>query len=346
MTSITDPIDSSKNYIIHSENLAALKALCPDLQGKVSCIYIDPPYNAFMLNDPVNDKDRQHRWYDDSMDPTDWVAMMTDRITLMHAMLEEQGTFWVSINDCEIANLQLICDKIFSKENRLMTVIWEKGGVLDDLTPYIAESHDYLLAYAKNKASCEQFIRTNLKQLGCGTIWSAKEVGDTFDALNEVAAFNEKVFPTPKPEGLIHRILSIATKPNDLILDCFGGSGTSGAVAHKMGRRWVMIEQGIQCLTHIIPRMKSVIQGKDQGGVSKLIGWQGGGTFEFLDLTILHAGSFLNFESHQGGPDLSHRSSPILRQYEPPRDNSNLDHPEASKIQESTRVQYTFPAVE
>jgi adenine-specific DNA-methyltransferase len=94
----------------------------------------------------------------------------------------------------------------------------------------------------------------------------------------------ENKFQFPKPEGLLHYLLSLATNPGDLVLDSFAGSGTTGAVAHKMGRRWIMVELGEHCHTHIIPRLKKVIDGTDEGGVSKAVGWQGGGGFRYFRL--------------------------------------------------------------
>ena len=87
-----------------------------------------------------------------------------------------------------------------------------------------------------------------------------------------------------KPESLIKRILEIATDEGDIVLDSFAGSGTTGAVAHKMGRRWIMVELGEHCHTHIIPRMKKVIAGTDQGGISKDVNWKGGGGFRYYRL--------------------------------------------------------------
>jgi adenine-specific DNA-methyltransferase len=87
-----------------------------------------------------------------------------------------------------------------------------------------------------------------------------------------------------KPEALIKRCLELTTKPNDIVLDSFAGSGTTGAVAHKMGRRWIMIELGEHCHTHIIPRLKKVIDGEDQGGISKAVNWKGGGGFRYYQL--------------------------------------------------------------
>jgi adenine-specific DNA-methyltransferase len=91
-------------------------------------------------------------------------------------------------------------------------------------------------------------------------------------------------FDTPKPERLIGRVLHISTNPGDLVLDSFAGSGTTGAVAHKMGRRWIMVELGEHCHTHIIPRLIKVIDGEDKGGVTEAVGWQGGGGFRYSRL--------------------------------------------------------------
>ncbi|MDI3686432.1 site-specific DNA-methyltransferase [Pseudomonas aeruginosa] len=87
-----------------------------------------------------------------------------------------------------------------------------------------------------------------------------------------------------KPEALIKRCLDLATKPGDIVLDSFAGSGTTGSVAHKMGRRWIMVELGQHCYTHIIPRLQRVIDGSDQSGISKTVNWRGGGGFRYYKL--------------------------------------------------------------
>ena len=97
-----------------------------------------------------------------------------------------------------------------------------------------------------------------------------------------------------KPERLIFRILNMFTNENDIILDSFLGSGTTAAVAHKMGRRWIGIELGEHCHTHCIPRLKKVIDGSDQGGISKSVNWKGGGGFKYYYL----ASSLLNQDEH------------------------------------------------
>ncbi len=119
------------------------------------------------------------------------------------------------------------------------------------------------------------------------TWWPAEEVGSNQEArrdhLRKLLPDIEP-FATPKPERLLKRVLEIATNPGDLVLDSFAGSGTTGAVAQKMGRRWIMVELGKHCHTHIIPRLKKVIDGEDPGGISKLVNWQGGGGFRYYRL--------------------------------------------------------------
>ena len=117
------------------------------------------------------------------------------------------------------------------------------------------------------------------------TWWPNVEVGHNQEAKKE----NNTLFgagnglDTPKPERLIQRILYLATNEGDLVLDSFLGSGTTAAVAHKMGRRWVGIEMGDHAKTHCLPRLNAVVKG-EQGGISKAVGWEGGGGFGFYDL--------------------------------------------------------------
>ncbi|QGT05874.1 site-specific DNA-methyltransferase [Burkholderia pseudomallei] len=116
--------------------------------------------------------------------------------------------------------------------------------------------------------------------------WPHDEVGHTDESKKEMIGLfgPQNVFDTPKPERLIKRILEIATEPNDLVLDSFAGSGTTGAVAHKMGRRWIMVELGEHCHTHVIPRLRKVIDGNDKGGITQAVGWKGGGGFRYYKL--------------------------------------------------------------
>ncbi len=118
------------------------------------------------------------------------------------------------------------------------------------------------------------------------TIWPHGEVGSNRTSKLELKVVFDgvKSFETPKPELLLHRVIALASMPGDWVLDSFAGSGTTGAVAHKMGRRWIMIELGEHCHTLIIPRLQKIIDGEDPGGITETMDWEGGGGFRYYRL--------------------------------------------------------------
>ena len=128
------------------------------------------------------------------------------------------------------------------------------------------------------------------KGLAPSTLWSNHhETGHNRQAKYELKKLfpdvaTANLFSTPKPERLIKRILEITTEPCDLILDSFAGSGTTGAVAQKMRRRWIMVEMGSHILSYIVPRLRKVTNGTDPGGVTEMCSWNGGGGFRFYRL--------------------------------------------------------------
>jgi adenine-specific DNA-methyltransferase len=133
----------------------------------------------------------------------------------------------------------------------------------------------------------KKFLAEMEDGLTANTWWPHEEAGSNKEAsidLKHMFGDRDDVFQNPKPEKLLQRILTLTTNPGDLVLDSFAGSGTTGAVAHKMGRRWIMVELGEHCHTHIIPRLKKVIDGDDAGGVTDSTGWKGGGGFRYYRL--------------------------------------------------------------
>ncbi len=150
-----------------------------------------------------------------------------------------------------------------------------------------------------NVPRMKRFLSDVMEGVVPQTIWLHDEVGNTQEAKKEVMAvvpLDAEVFQTPKPERLLRRILELASNPGDVVLDSFAGSGTTGAVAHKMGRRWIMVELGEHCHTHIIPRLKKVIDGDDKGGITEAVNWKGGGGFRYYRLapSLLERDSFGN----------------------------------------------------
>ena len=150
---------------------------------------------------------------------------------------------------------------------------------------FVADNRIWFGEDGDNKPRMKKFLTEVKSGVTPLTIWPHGEVGNNQDAKKEVKAFNlDSVFTTPKPERLIMRVLQLATREGDLVLDSFLGSGTTAAVAHKMGRRWIGIEMGEHAKTHCIPRLKAVVDGKDGGGITAAAEWQGGGGFRFSRL--------------------------------------------------------------
>ena len=138
-----------------------------------------------------------------------------------------------------------------------------------------------------NQPRLKRFLSEQIVGVVPTTVWPSVEVGHNQEAKAEMLALRgsagSELFATPKPERLLERILQIGANPGDLILDSFLGSGTTAAVAHKMGRRWIGIEMGEHAATHCLPRLQKVVDG-EQGGISKAVQWKGGGGFHFMRL--------------------------------------------------------------
>jgi adenine-specific DNA-methyltransferase len=354
------PADSG-NMLIRGDNLEVLELLAGSHAGKVRCAYLDPPYN--------NGESYQH--YFDSMGHEEWLRVVSARLTSLKALLSNDGSVWISIDDSEVHYLKVAADSIF--ENFIGTIVWERRTTRENRR-VLSRNHEYILAYAKNlklwskvrnalpiteeissryrnldddargpwqsvsanvqdgHATQSQFyrlaapngalhdpppgrcwvytekkmqeeIRLNNIWFGRGgngaprlkkflgdrregvtpaTLWAANDVGTTASAKKHLIELfrDSSIFDTPKPEQLIRRILHISTSPGELVLDPYLGSGTTAAVAHKMGRHYVGIESGAHVVTHCVSRLRQVIKG-EQGGISADENWHGGGGFEF-----------------------------------------------------------------
>jgi adenine-specific DNA-methyltransferase len=149
----------------------------------------------------------------------------------------------------------------------------------------VADNRIWFGKDGNNVPAVKKFLSEVKQGMTALTIWKYSEVGHNQDAKKEVKPFNnDDVFETPKPERLIERVLTLASNPGDLVLDSFLGSGTTAAVAQKMGRRYIGIELGNHAYTHCYPRLKMVTNGTDQGGISKAQNWKGGSGFKFYEL--------------------------------------------------------------
>ena len=154
----------------------------------------------------------------------------------------------------------------------------------EDLPRLIFENRLWFGGNGKGVPRIKRFLTDVKDGVIPQSIWRHDQVGNTQEAKKEVIALNAgEIFDTPKPERLIQRVLSLATSPDDLVLDSYLGSGTTAAVAHKMNRRYIGIEMGEHAVTHCLPRLKKVVEG-EQGGISEAVGWKGGGGFRFMKL--------------------------------------------------------------
>ena len=159
----------------------------------------------------------------------------------------------------------------------------------------IADNRIWFGANGNNVPAVKKFLSEVKQGVSAKTIWFRTEVGDNQEAKKEAMTLNlRSIFATPKPERLIERIIHIATSPGDLVLDSFLGSGTTAAVSHKMGRRYIGIEMGNHAYTHCKVRLDKVIAGEDPGGITKSAKWEKGGGYRFYELapTLINRDDF------------------------------------------------------
>jgi adenine-specific DNA-methyltransferase len=158
------PANSTDNRIIHGDNLEALKSLLPEFEGRVKCIYIDPPYNTgnegWVYNDAVNDP-KMKRWLgqvvgkegEDLSRHDKWLCMMYPRLKLLHRLLAYDGAIFISIDDNEVHTLRGLMDEVFGRSNFVATVIWQKVFSPKNSARHFSEDHDFVLVYAKSAAT-------------------------------------------------------------------------------------------------------------------------------------------------------------------------------------------------
>ena len=356
--------DEKDNLIIKGNNLIVLSSLLKRYEGKVKCIYIDPPYNTG--TDSFN--------YNDSFNHSSWLVFIKNRLEIAKRMLRNDGIIFVSLDDNEAHYCKVMMDDIFGDKNYLNDIIWNSTKSVTN-TKIISEAHTHTLVYFRNKSyfvknrtefrvsedgqgfsnpdndprgpwkadpfqvggwrinqqyeiinpntgisyfpnensswkndykTYQQLVKENRIVFGTRgltgpqrkrflyeaeergkvvkTIWD--DVGTTTNGTDHLKEmFGKSIFSNPKPEQFIKKILELSTKRGDLVLDYHLGSGTTCAVAHKMGRRYIGIEQMDYIKNITVERMNKVIDG-EQGGISKTVDWQGGGSFvycEFLE---------------------------------------------------------------
>lgn len=194
---------------------------------------------------------------------------------------------WTS-GDCSVKTYSASCDyPIITPSGRVVNppsgYCWRFSK--EKFADLVSDNRIWFGCDGNNVPRIKRFLSDVKEGITAMTIWKYTEVGHNQDAKKETKAFNsESVFATPKPERLLERILTLGSNTGDLVLDSFLGSGTTAAVAQKMGRRYIGIELGDHAYTHCYPRLKQVTDGTDQGGISKAQNWHGGSGFKFYEL--------------------------------------------------------------
>jgi adenine-specific DNA-methyltransferase len=289
------------NLLIKGNNLLGLSSLIDVYAGKVKLIYIDPPYNTRGADDSFR--------YNDAFNHSTWLTFMKNRLELAKRLLAPDGAIYVQLDYNEVHYCKVLMDEIFGRANFQREIIWRIGWVsgYKTIEKNWIRNHDSILFYAKDASRMEfikQYIkypkdylrRDGSKPDGEGyaieDTWNSYGIdslsdyaNDSLDSIAIVSFSKEKVgnFKGQKNEALIKRIIEAHTREGDLVLDFFSGTGTTAAVAHKMNRRWIVLEQIASQIEIAQKRLSGVIAG-DSYGISKDVGWAGGGDFVSLEL--------------------------------------------------------------
>lgn len=292
-------ISENDNLMIKGNNLLILSSMLKKYSGKVKLIYIDPPYNT------GSDDFR----YNDSFNHSTWLTFMKTRLELCKKLLSKEGAIYIQVDYHESHYLKVLCDEIFGVENFQREIIWRIGwlsGYKTKENNWI-RNHDTILYYSKSnqevkfnkkyidKKDFKENADSSVERYPIEDVWNSSE----YDVLNSIAITSfaketvskqlnsDDVVKGQKSEKLIKRIVEAHTEPNDLVLDFFGGSGTTAAVCMKLNRKFIICEQLDVQLDIMTRRLRNVIQG-DGCGISNSVNWTGGGSFVYCELKDLN----------------------------------------------------------
>ena len=215
--------NGSENMVIHGDNLSALKSLLPQYEGKIKCIYIDPPYNTgnegWVYNDNVNDPQIK-KWLgkvvgsesEDLSRHDKWLCMMYPRLKLLHRLLADDGVIFISIDDNEQANLKLICDEIFGKSNFVTIFHWRRTESQNNSTRLVSTVTDYILCYLKSKNRDSAFAKISLKKTAQKEYRYEDEKGFFRRGTIVDNTRGKNIIEVTSPNGVTKTIKSIRTK--------------------------------------------------------------------------------------------------------------------------------------
>ena len=302
LTSFDDLTGMTNGLLIHGENWQALNLLIEHYRGRITCIYIDPPYNTG--NDEFV--------YKDSYQHSSWLAMMKDRAQLSRLLMDIKGSLYCQIDHLETHRLRELFDTLFTFQREVIWDIQVLSG-FKTIAPNWIRGHETILFYTAsndyrfNKLRQphseryeQMFNRTDedgrkyMVAHGTKRYWDevkdkGKPIGDVWSDImsfqqQPTAAERKRIgFTTQKPEKLLERIITSSTNDGEIVLDYFGGSGTTAACAQKLNREYILCEMGEHFDKTILPRMKRTLYGESTS-VSQTSGYKGGGMFKYIRL--------------------------------------------------------------
>lgn len=287
------------SLIVKGNNLLTISSLLSKYEGKIKLIYIDPPYNTGTDSFGYNDK----------FNRSAWLTFMKNRLEIAKRLLSVDGAIYVQLDYHQAHYAKVLMDEIFGEDNFQREIIWRIGWLsgYKTMDNNWIRNHDTILFYSKNPENCK-FIKhyipkeefkdiatSNAERYPIEDVWN----GNEYDDLNSIAIVSfsgetvskmlskDDEVKGQKSEKLIERIIKAHTEPGDVVLDFFGGTGTTAAVSMKTGRRFIICEQLDKHIDIAIRRLEKVIAG-EQSGVSKRNNWQGGGSFVYCELAKMN----------------------------------------------------------
>jgi adenine specific DNA methylase Mod len=282
------PWDGAANLLAEGDNADVLRALMAHLEGRVDLVYIDPPFNSGPSGRP--------RAYENALPHEMWLTMMEERLLLLWRCLRPGGSLYLHLDENEVHYAKVLLDEVAGRSSFVREIVWRIGWVSGYKATQrnFVRNHDTILYYVKPGAAPtfekvyvpypEGYVRRQgAPAKGPGLpledTWNAS-AADRLHSIQITSFSREKTgFPTQKNEALIDRIVRSSSHPGDLVLDAFAGSGTTAAVCHKRGRRYVAIEVDPAVAETANRRLQAVVEGTDRYGITADADWRGGGGF-------------------------------------------------------------------
>lgn len=283
--------DKNDNLIIKGNNLLGLTSLLEKYESQIQLIYIDPPFNT--------GKDSFE--YNDRFNHSTWLTFMKNRLVIAKRLLKQDGSILVHLDFNESHYAKVLLDEVFGNECFKNNIIWCYTGPSGS-TRFLPRKHDDILFYgnSENIKFNQPYVKHKSGVHNTGQVFGKTESSDDFkekaeeqgkkledwwDDIYSADRYRSELldFSGQKPEKLLQRIIEMTTDEGDIVLDYHLGSGTTAAVAHKLGRRYIGIEQMEEQIDIELDRLQKVIDGYEFG-ISKDINWQGGGSFVYCEL--------------------------------------------------------------